>query len=362
MLVKVEVARHLLVVFWRLGALMIMRLLLGAAALSISVCGPAWAEDDDTLLAENCASLPYSVAIEVAGGEVAANLTSETLKSLLGSAAPEASGEVGLEYIADAVKGANDGAFSSVLDYYGCRSRNAIRAEIRRGRMTSADLDAFDARHNVAAQFYEELAVISLDAVDSAEAVAEIANSREAARERIRQGFEKTPVSSAVRGRVTRALNGISANDFTRLNRVVSWGRVRAEFGEIGACVGVITNVLEGAHGNLQVSLSSTPAFYRSFFRSSPTQSDGQAGPAIIGYGRIVRSLNFPEAEAVDNTFMSCARNLLQEVDPEAAREIAQPEADTPAAVPPSTSAETDAPVSATPPSESRANGGSISQ
>jgi hypothetical protein len=334
-----------------------MRVLLASVSFFAAAffCAPTFAQDDETLRTIDCGPLPYSVRVERVGGEVAGKLTADVLEGLLKNVPVGAQGQIGAEYMADAISGAAADAHNLVFNHYACRVRNAIIREVNAERMTSDDLEAFDQRQLAISEFYEN----AYDAAaDSDASISEQTDAGEAADmavraiydsevERIRAAFAEGAISSRIRSRAQNAIAGVSPSDFTGLNRLVSWAKLRTNVGELAACGGIVTNVLEGVHGNLQTSLSSSRQFYASFFNATPTQSISLARSALRGYGRVVKDGANGANAPLDPMFMSCAERMLTRLDPAAAAEVTAERAAEAAASAPATQQEQ--PTSPTP-------------
>lgn len=294
-----------------------------ALALGIGLGTASTAAGQDRIPLEPCGSaLPYSTQISNAGLELQGQLTANALGGLLRSIPVGTEGTVGGEYVAGAIAGAAHGAFAQVVEYYTCRSRNRIISEVNAGRMTEAHLDAFDERAAIISDLLDNIRAEAISYDTESDMIAAIMSLRDPESDRIREAMEQ-PLDPAIRRQVDQALRGIEPTDFTRLNRVIGWGQVRTNIGQIGGCGGVITNVLEGAHGDLQAALSTTPSWYRSFFNGSPSQAVTKSRSLIVSFAGVVREAP-PSSSVPDmsSEFQACSRAVLARLDPEAAAQL----------------------------------------
>lgn len=301
-----------------------MRQVLGVVgAICLAAGFPRSAAAQERLPRNECGSeLPYSTRMSNLGGEIQGKLTAVALEGLLRKVPVGTEGTIGGEYITATISSSAGEALSQVIEFYNCRSRNGVIDEVNAGRMTAAQLEAFDERADAIKSVIDTILEAAASGSSEDEAVEAVRAVSESEQLRVRE-FMGTPLDTAIRNQVTRAMRGTSPSDFTRLNRGIGWVRIQSQAVQIGGCGGVITNVLEGAHGDLQVTLSTTPTFYRMFFDRSAVPAVGQTRSLIRSFASLLR--NAPPASSVPDMtpqFRACTRALLAELDPLAAEQL----------------------------------------
>lgn len=264
---------------------------------------------------QQCGKLPYSVRISNSGGEIQAELTGEAAEGILAKIENGATAMAGTEYITGAISGASEGSISRVIDFYACLSRN----ELRRARATPDQREAFEVRLAALQSVFIEADKAVLGSQSAAVApsnVYAVATTQEA---NIRAAMAK-PLDAQTTNLVYTAMRRVKPTDFTQLRTVKGWGKVRLRFVVVGACGGVVANVLERTHGDLQVVLSTTPSLYLTFFGSSPTAAVTGAQGALSHYARLIKLSGTIGSGAPPMTpaFQQCTEKLVAATKPAA--------------------------------------------
>jgi len=273
---------------------------------------------------ENCEPTPYTVRISNLGGEIQARITADATAKLLKKTKPLAApgaATTGAEYVAAAISGASEGAFNRVFQSYICKARKAVEADIAKNKLPPSELTEFDRRVGVLTGYLGD-AQIAVASGTLSDVRGKLADLRNNAAARIETPLGSGP-SEALRTTVTKAID-IKATDFTLLKRVSGWATLKSKGLNVGACGGVIFNVLEAAHGDLQVALSTTPNLFLTYF-STPAAAKNATQALMVNYITLLKDKpEYSGLPAMTPAFQNCTSGMLATLDPVAASATAQ--------------------------------------